>query len=326
MIVRLLALLLAPLVVAAPLAGQLRLDPISGDYSVTIRNDQGQLVELRVVPPNKVRVSVNARIEPGAGTLLRYVYAVSVDASSPQPLRFFRFPCGASGAFQDFRAVVTVRGVTSPWRAMHTEWMAELTCSFEGGAGSLEQGGVLQGSFETTTLPGLGEVRAFGRTPGVAWPTSDPIPENEEARRLVASISGLTGGWKSLRAVVPQRQPSQFADPAHGLLLVQSDLSEVCGTLGWITNAGVCHSLAEKLDHAAHALARGKPDDAKRRLKSFLHELAAQHRAKAEEQEEEHEDRDHEGEAEPERERGKHVTDNAFWLLKINAEFILARL
>ena len=139
----------------------------------------------------------------------------------------------------------------------------------------------------------------------------------------------------------PRVEDNSFAGLTVGVVLVEDLtvgglLSRLRGleaqacTLGWITNRGVCHSLAKKLDHAARALARGRPDEAKRRLKSFLRELAAQHRARPDEQEEEeeeeHEGQHHEREAEPERERGKHVTDNAFWLLKINAEYLLSRL
>lgn len=67
-------------------------------------------------------------------------------------------------------------------------------------------------------------------------------------------------------------------------------LDDTCGDLGWITSASVCSSLMEKLR-------RG-------RMESFLAELAAEHQA---------------GGTLP-------VKDAAFWLLKVNAEYLRNRI
>jgi len=80
--------------------------------------------------------------------------------------------------------------------------------------------------------------------------------------------------------------------------------SAVCGELAWITSGGICPSLQVKLDLARQSLGQGRQDSAKGQLEAFLDELDAQHGP----------------------EPGKHVTDNAYWLLKVNAEFLLSRL
>ncbi|MFS8638569.1 MAG: hypothetical protein FWJ74_10805, partial [Gemmatimonadota bacterium] len=77
-----------------------------------------------------------------------------------------------------------------------------------------------------------------------------------------------------------------------------------CGELGWITNAGVCRSLEAKLEAAERSLERGNTNSARGQLGAFLQELEAQHGPQP----------------------GKHVSDNAYWLLKINVEYVLSRM
>lgn len=71
--------------------------------------------------------------------------------------------------------------------------------------------------------------------------------------------------------------------------LLRGDLDQVCGPLHWITDGAVCGSLHAKL-------ATSTPD-----WRGFLDDLEAQHGA------------------------GKPVNDNAYWLLKVNATYLLAR-
>ncbi|HEX7118663.1 MAG TPA: hypothetical protein VF212_07750 [Longimicrobiales bacterium] len=83
--------------------------------------------------------------------------------------------------------------------------------------------------------------------------------------------------------------------------LLSTLVDRACTDLAWITNSGVCRSLQAKLDAAARALERGQPGAARGPLASFLQELDAQHGTGP----------------------GKHVSDNAYWLLKINVEYVL---
>ncbi len=69
---------------------------------------------------------------------------------------------------------------------------------------------------------------------------------------------------------------------------------------GWITNNGIINSLNVKLRAAKESLQKDKKETAANQLKAFINELNAQ--------------------------KGKHINENAWALLKANAEFIIAKL
>ncbi|MGB7211166.1 MAG: hypothetical protein WBC97_00915 [Gemmatimonadales bacterium] len=96
--------------------------------------------------------------------------------------------------------------------------------------------------------------------------------------------------------VVPAPSSSSSTDL---IALLQAASSNAC-TMAWISNAGICTSLSQKLTAASASLTRGDTTAAKTQLGALQHELDAQ--------------------------RGKHVTDNAYWLLKTNAEYVLMHL
>ena len=112
---------------------------------------------------------------------------------------------------------------------------------------------------------------------------------------LEFSDSGLTVG------VVPV--PSG-ASPVTLTTRLRLLLGRSCGDLGWISQAGVCHSLDAKLAHAEEALASGQTTVARETLTAFVNEVDAQHGP----------------------EPGKHVSDAAHALLAANAVYILSRL
>ena len=79
--------------------------------------------------------------------------------------------------------------------------------------------------------------------------------------------------------------------------LIQQDLSQVCTSLGWIGDAGVCHSLQVKLNAAGAAFQRGQTRTASNQLGAFRAELEAQH--------------------------GKHVNEAAYFLLRVIADLAM---
>jgi len=106
-------------------------------------------------------------------------------------------------------------------------------------------------------------------------------------------------GW----TVGPTRAPDEMSDPYNALGIVLGYIRNTCD-ISWITNPGICNSLRTKLEQARRALERGNNEAATGQLQAFLNELEAQR-----------------GD-----EPGKHVNDNAYWLLKVNVEFILERI
>ena len=94
--------------------------------------------------------------------------------------------------------------------------------------------------------------------------------------------------------------PVPEANSGVGLVLfLEAARSGACD-LTWISSPGICNSLAQKLTAASAALARGDTVAAKDQLGAFRNELDAQ--------------------------RGKHVSENAYWLLRPNATWVVAHL
>jgi hypothetical protein len=118
-------------------------------------------------------------------------------------------------------------------------------------------------------------------------PPSDPLVEN--------SIRGSTIG------VAPFPLDHQ---PRTLLIRLLSLTEESCGPRSWIASVTVCSSLKEKLERAREAVVTTNHGKAQARLQRFLEELSAHHGPAG----------------------TGHVTDNAFWLLKVNAEFVLGRI
>ncbi|HEX6940536.1 MAG TPA: hypothetical protein VF158_14060 [Longimicrobiales bacterium] len=142
----------------------------------------------------------------------------------------------------------------------------------------------------STHLPGIRAVTLLPDYPYAccSYPVGDPRNAGVEVKRAEDfQVSGSTVGPVF---------PPQSMNPE----LLSTLVERACTDLGWITNPGVCRSLEAKLEAAARALERGQMEAARGQLGSFLQELEAQHGP----------------------EPGKHVSDNAYWLLKINAEYV----
>lgn len=105
------------------------------------------------------------------------------------------------------------------------------------------------------------------------------------------SFSGTTIGAQVLSA-----QDSRPAPLAARLIR----LKDQAAGLGWIKDPGTVTSLNQKLRSVQTALRRGRTKAAKGALNAFLNEIEAQ--------------------------RGVHLDDNAYYLLKANAEYLISRL
>jgi hypothetical protein len=288
--------------------GDRRFDPASGDYFVWVMNDALQMLEMRVVPPNKVLASVSVKVQPGRVRRFRYAYRVEVLQGSRQPLSFAEFDCPASAIVARLTATAVHEGVRTAWSAeqIGNDPMESQRhrCELMHRGEPLESGGTLEVEVETVLLPAIGELRLFGATGGFSWPTSDPIAENEPATRAVHEVDGFGGGWKSIAAVVPTRDPESITGLDTGVSVLRSDLARTCGRLRWITSNAVCAPLSTRLQHAGAAVTQGKLRVARSELQGFLGDLARAHK----------------------RAQGRAVNDAAFSLLRINAEYLLGRI
>ncbi|HVO36488.1 MAG TPA: hypothetical protein VMT21_13025 [Gemmatimonadales bacterium] len=129
---------------------------------------------------------------------------------------------------------------------------------------------------------------------------ADPLEEN--------SIKGWTVGIGPFPA---DRRPADLL----ARLRMWADSS--CH-IGWIRNRRICHEFGEKLREAARDLVRGHASEAAEDLREFVRELGERFgRGEGEQAHEERAARDRVREP---------ISDAAYWLLKVNAEYILARL
>ena len=138
-------------------------------------------------------------------------------------------------------------------------------------------------------LPG---VRGFIAQPTWQACCSRPTPGAPDGEHA-APGAFLVRGF----AVGPAVRPE-----AMSLALVQLDLHQACDPLRWIASGTVCGELRSTAERASAALKRGDDQGTKEILRAFLSNLDAQHGP------------------------GKPVNDNAYWLLKVNAEYVLAHM
>lgn len=290
-------LLVLGLLTTASLRAQeadVRRDPATGDYLVTIFDDDLEPREIRIVPADRVDIDLDVGAELLPGSMVRYRYDVETRTMSRLPLRTLEIDCPRDAAVATVEARVAWTG--GP-RSLNTTRDGASCVVMLGSAPLPADGGPLEWAIESDHLPEIGDARAIGATGAVRWPTTDPIPENAPARRFIETVNGIDGGWRTFTVVVPGRPPESMDDPAEGLVLVSGDLDRVCDDLGWITNRGICRSLQAKLDAASRAVTRGRAGAARGSLNAFLNELDAQ--------------------------RGKHVDVRAHALLSVGAAFLL---
>lgn len=160
--------------------------------------------------------------------------------------------------------------------------------------------------FEAVGLPAIVTSWVQGYYPpqkdtlGDLGPASDPLVEN--------SVPGLIVGI----------EPFPVDQSVGSLLSRLRALTDSTCHLAWIRDRDVCRELSEKLREAARDLAGGHATEAGEDLREFVTELGE--RSGREEGEGAHEER-----AGRDRVR-EPISGAAYWLLKVNAEYILARL
>jgi len=150
--------------------------------------------------------------------------------------------------------------------------------------------------FAAVGLPGIVSSWIRGYVPPAPLTSADTNPLAGPSDPLVEnSIRTTTVG------VVPRPADTTSAGLTARLRFL-ADRS--CSTLRWITSQGVCNSLRVRLDRVAASVAADRREAAAGELRAFVQELEAQHGPRP----------------------GKHVGDHAYWLLRVNAEYLLGRL
>jgi len=281
-------------------AQELRYDAVRRIYTLEYIADDGTSVRDEIVPPNHIEPETWVEIESGGRHTWVYRYGLSNRPGllSTQPLFRVKIDCLHEGGIQAL-AGPSGWGASEQFDSSQQRFFCRFVASDQA---HLMPGDSVHGFLiQSQLLPRTAEGRFWGIRPPP--PVLESASERPDVALLKAQAVGSLGGWYSLRVIAPGRPPEELSDPARGVGTVTLDLAETC-ELGWISNPGICNSLRVKLEQASRALERGNNEAAVGLLQAFLNELEAQH-----------------GD-----EPGKHVNDNAYWLLKVNVEFILERM
>jgi len=162
---------------------------------------------------------------------------------------------------------------------------------------SIEPGETLQGFAITSRgLPGIRSFSAEPRDISDLYPSPDEVSNPDSlARRIDEDREAVK--FRDL-TVAPVAPPTDFA-PTIWLDTLISYKHQAL-SLGWITNQGIANSFDQKLENARKQLQRGNNKAAKNILDAFLNEVEAQ--------------------------KDKHLTSEAYALLKYNAEYLISKL
>jgi hypothetical protein len=173
------------------------------------------------------------------------------------------------------------------WKA-RLMWYAHAVTMAEGPPGSFDSVAprAVKSGFGVRS-PYLPGVREFTARPTEQSCCSIPNAKGEYPSSVFFRVRGLT--------VAPTYAPEKI-----NVQVLRELLSRASGELGWIELGGACEALRAKLASASEAQQRGDHERAAVSLRAFVTELEAQHGP------------------------GKPVNDNAYWLLKVNGESLLA--
>lgn len=154
----------------------------------------------------------------------------------------------------------------------------------------IKPGSSLSGfSFESPSLPGVVNFFAEGFTKLPEFPKGMVEKRPPGYNRLDDVFKSMTIG------------PVFVGDTSINSLIDRLiTLKDSMPSYNWITNQGIINSLNAKLDSAKSSLLRGNFKTAKNQLNAFINELDVQ--------------------------KGKHVNENAWALLKANAEYLLTKI
>lgn len=154
-------------------------------------------------------------------------------------------------------------------------------------ADSASAGGSKDGfGLRSPYLPGI---RPFMAQPTFQSCCTEPNARGEYPVPSEFPVRGFT--------VAPTVRPQDMS-----LDILGHDVQETCGVQRWISDGALCGRLRAGLERASGALKRSDRAGAKDALRAFLAELAPQHGS------------------------GNPVNANAYWLLKVNAEYLLAHM
>jgi hypothetical protein len=172
-------------------------------------------------------------------------------------------------------------------------------------------------TFRALGLPGVVTYWAGGY---FEVPSYEPVDEEDTLPALtphqVLSANAVAG-----QTVGVEPFPTDVS-PGHLLARLHALADSAC-SLGWIQGRGTCRELAAHLDQAGRELQRGRREEAREHLREFVRDLRERSGRRPGEEGRGDDERGERGERD---DRGAAVNSSAYWLLTVNAEYLLAHL
>jgi hypothetical protein len=297
--------------VALAIPPEIRLDSGTGNYRIDYDGQSGR-VHTIFEPSTKIFPHLSVDIAPGSGGILTYSYKLANDLQSPQAIWNFGLTPKPS--------TVSV-SIPTGWRYREYDndpiagWTMD---SFLGNPVSIQPGHSLTFSLTSRSLPGI----SIARIEGLPAPGNLAFPEEpgEDVEGLLAPLHSRD--FISLKTLAADFNPINAT--VSGLIDRLISIKHRAYDEGWLGDAKFVEKLDTRLDQATAALARDKKKLARVRLSQFVHELEKAHGEHGDEHGDEHKDKH--GKDKAEHRDKKFVNNAAFQLLKINADFIIAKL
>jgi len=226
---------------------------------------------------------------------------VMVDCTISKEMQAFRYSYGlrsstssqqdVEGFFLDVNSLIKTISSPDLWRGTRSATRQAVMWFSRDSTKDILPGQNLDGfRILCNGLPGIATFYVEGFVPVPEFPygqTPDSVIGNDVFEN---SFKGKT--------LAPKDPPVHFVHLAFLDTLIS--YKHQAYNLGWITNKGILNSLDQKLDNARKQLERGNNKAAKNVLEAFIDEVEAQ--------------------------KGKHLSSEAYALLKFNAEYLISKL
>ena len=242
---------------------------------------------------NKVRITIAIAILKIDSSIL-YSYSVLNQQSAQQDMFYLALILRGENVVKELRSPKDWRPAFFKDEPQMIKWLAEIDDEEDAYINPLKPGKSLNGfAITSNSLPGLITYYAEGDHPIPSFPegmATDSIPGYSDLTPYGPGIVGVTVG--------PVLSPTPIF--VNNCLDTLISYKHQALALKWIDNEGIANSLDQKLENAKSKLQDGDSLAARNMLKAFVNEVEAQ--------------------------KDKHLTSEAYALLKINAEYLIERL
>jgi hypothetical protein len=276
-------------------------DQATGNYVIqyvgdSVTGERDSLIRVVFEPATKISpfVQCTTTFDEKSGSYL-YSYSIENGSQSLQNLYKFILEFGQNAKIDDLS-----RGF---WHSRRLKQIDTLLASIVAvnrwswrADNGLKAGGRTSGFLLRSPDP-PGIVNSYFQ--GFARPLEFPDEGPPDAiRAQLSALSIFPANHVVCKTIAPTAIPTSLT--AMALLDTLISYKHQAFNLGWITNKGILNSLDQKLDNARKQLERGNNKSAKNILEAFINEVEAQ--------------------------KDKHLSGEAYALLKFNAQYLISKL